>query len=102
MSATMWSVIALHAQAHLCRLLFGLLTSSFSSLLFPLSVGQGHKGRFGHEFLEFEFRPDGLLRYANNSEYKRDHMIRKEGQSQRTTRLSTLSLDLLFLMVDLA
>ena len=22
---------------------------------------------------------DGLLRYANNSEYKRDHMIRKEG-----------------------
>jgi hypothetical protein len=20
----------------------------------------GHKGKFGHEFLEFEFRPDGL------------------------------------------
>ncbi len=39
----------------------------------------GHKGKFGHEFLEFEFRPDGLLRYANNSEYKKDHMIRKEG-----------------------
>lgn len=38
----------------------------------------GHKGKFGHEFLEFEFRPDGLLRYANNSNYKKDTMIRKE------------------------
>eukprot|EP00954_Amorphochlora_amoebiformis_P019461 1332857-Amorphochlora_amoeboformis.AAC.2 len=39
----------------------------------------GHKGKFGHEFLEFEFRPDGLLRYANNSRYKKAMMIRKEG-----------------------
>jgi len=38
----------------------------------------GHEGKFGHEFLEFEFRPDGKLRYANNSEYKKDKMIRKE------------------------
>ena len=89
----------------------------------------GHKGKFGHEFLEFEFSPDGesprclcffffylwgwgrqhvcispakhtrldrhpflffmlkhyphtentgKLRYANNSEYKNDTMIRKE------------------------
>lgn len=38
----------------------------------------GHHGRFGHEFLEFEFRPNGKLRYANNSNYKRDSMIRKE------------------------
>jgi protein mago nashi len=38
----------------------------------------GHKGKFGHEFLEFEFRPDGLCRYANNSQYKKDRMIRKE------------------------
>eukprot|EP01012_Entosiphon_sulcatum_P011699 TRINITY_DN171_c0_g1_i1.p1 TRINITY_DN171_c0_g1~~TRINITY_DN171_c0_g1_i1.p1 ORF type:complete len:150 (+),score=48.27 TRINITY_DN171_c0_g1_i1:40-489(+) len=38
----------------------------------------GHRGKFGHEFLEFEFRPDGLLRYANNSNYKKDVMIRKE------------------------
>ena len=45
----------------------------------------GHKGKFVHEFLEFEFRPDGKLRfvlrlyngyntldlrYANNSNYK--------------------------------
>ena len=38
----------------------------------------GHKGRFGHEFLEFEFRPCGKLRYANNSNYKNDTCIRKE------------------------
>lgn len=28
--------------------------------------------------MEFEFRPDGRLRYANNSKYKNDVMIRKE------------------------
>jgi protein mago nashi len=38
----------------------------------------GHKGRFGHEFLEFEVRHDGRVRYANNSNYKSDLMIRKE------------------------
>ena len=38
----------------------------------------GHAGKFGHEFLEFEFRPDGRLRYANNSNYKGGSMIRKE------------------------
>ena len=38
----------------------------------------GHRGKFGHEFLEFEFRPDGKLRYANNSNYKNDTLIRKE------------------------
>ena len=38
----------------------------------------GHTGRFGHEFLEFEIRQDGRLRYANNSNYKSDLMIRKE------------------------
>eukprot|EP00971_Amphidinium_carterae_P131174 2598250-Amphidinium_carterae.1 len=36
------------------------------------------QGKFGHEFLEFEFRPDGRVRYANNSNYKNDVMIRKE------------------------
>jgi hypothetical protein len=35
-------------------------------------------GKFGHEFLEFEFRSEGRLRYANNSSYKHDTRIRKE------------------------
>eukprot|EP01025_Chloroclados_australasicus_P051834 TRINITY_DN603_c0_g1_i1.p1 TRINITY_DN603_c0_g1~~TRINITY_DN603_c0_g1_i1.p1 ORF type:complete len:176 (+),score=7.74 TRINITY_DN603_c0_g1_i1:80-529(+) len=38
----------------------------------------GHTGKFGHEFLRFEFRPDGKLLYENNSQYKNDRMIRKE------------------------
>lgn len=38
----------------------------------------GHKGRFGHEYLQFEFKPDGKLRYTNNSNYKKDGQIHKE------------------------
>eukprot|EP01061_Rhynchopus_euleeides_P046272 TRINITY_DN8712_c0_g2_i1.p2 TRINITY_DN8712_c0_g2~~TRINITY_DN8712_c0_g2_i1.p2 ORF type:complete len:146 (+),score=49.38 TRINITY_DN8712_c0_g2_i1:45-482(+) len=38
----------------------------------------GHKGKYGHEFLEFEFKEDGLLRYANHSGYKDGNIIRKE------------------------
>ncbi|TYZ60124.1 hypothetical protein PybrP1_005871 [[Pythium] brassicae (nom. inval.)] len=45
---------------------------------FYLRYYVGHKGKFGHEFMEFEFRGDGKLRYANNSNYKKDSMIRKE------------------------
>jgi protein mago nashi len=45
---------------------------------FYLRYYVGHQGKFGHEFLEFEFRPDGKMRYANNSNYKNDTMIRKE------------------------
>jgi protein mago nashi len=40
----------------------------------------GHRGKFGHEFMEFEFTKDGKLRYANNSNYKNDVMIRKQGK----------------------
>merc|ERR1712000_395545 len=32
----------------------------------------------GHKVLEFEFNPDGKLRYANNSHYKNETLIRKE------------------------
>lgn len=39
----------------------------------------GHKGKFGHEFMEFELTSNGRLRYSNNSNYKNDVMIRKEG-----------------------
>eukprot|EP00158_Paraphelidium_tribonemae_P000389 Partr_v1_DN22004_c0_g1_i1_m44251 putative Mago nashi len=45
---------------------------------FYLRYYVGHTGRHGHEFLEFEFQPDGRCRYANNSNYKNDTMIRKE------------------------
>ncbi|PIG83489.1 protein mago nashi [Aspergillus arachidicola] len=47
------------------------------------SCSSGHSGRFGHEFLEFDFRSLGdgrsaAVRYANNSNYRNDSLIRKE------------------------
>eukprot|EP00013_Stygamoeba_regulata_P021900 CAMPEP_0177658654 /NCGR_PEP_ID=MMETSP0447-20121125/16945_1 /TAXON_ID=0 /ORGANISM="Stygamoeba regulata, Strain BSH-02190019" /LENGTH=146 /DNA_ID=CAMNT_0019163313 /DNA_START=50 /DNA_END=490 /DNA_ORIENTATION=+ len=45
---------------------------------FYLRYYVGHRGRYGHEFLEFEFQPNGKLMYANNSRYKNETMIRKE------------------------
>ncbi|KAF8699698.1 Mago nashi, partial [Rhizoctonia solani] len=44
---------------------------------FYLRYYTGHSGRHGHEFLEFEYS-NGRLRYANNSNYRNDSLIRKE------------------------
>ena len=53
------------------------------SAVFYLRYYVGHKGKFGHEFMEFELSPNGKLRYANNSNYKNDTMIRKEAYSHQ-------------------
>ncbi|KAJ5985495.1 hypothetical protein N7499_008221 [Penicillium canescens] len=50
---------------------------------FYLRYYSGHSGRFGHEFLEFDLRTIGegssaAVRYANNSNYRNDSLIRKE------------------------
>jgi protein mago nashi len=45
---------------------------------FYLRYFVGHKSQFGNEFLELELQPSGKLRYANNSNYKHDRMIRRE------------------------
>jgi len=47
------------------------------SILFDVKCSTGHSGRHGHEFLEFEYS-HGRLRYANNSNYRNDSLIRKE------------------------
>ncbi|XTI88487.1 mago nashi protein [Cenococcum geophilum] len=54
-----------------------------SSEPFYVRYYSGHSGRFGHEFLEFDFRALGdgrsaSARYANNSNYRNDSLIRKE------------------------
>ena len=46
-----------------------------------LYFSTGHSGKLGHEFLEFEYS-HGRLRYANNSNYRNDSLIRKESESQ--------------------
>ena len=48
------------------------------SLEHSLERSLEHFLEFSFEFLEFEFRSSGRLRYANNSNYKNDVMIRKE------------------------
>jgi protein mago nashi len=48
------------------------------TLTYISSSSVGHTGCYGHEFLEFELDSTGRLRYANNSNYKRDSLIRKE------------------------
>ncbi|GBE61563.1 mago nashi [Babesia ovata] len=45
---------------------------------FYLRYYVGHEGKFGHEFLEFELTDDGKLLYKNNSNYRKDSMIKKE------------------------
>lgn len=68
-----------HRETVLCvRLSPSLSLSLCVSDVVVLFFTQGHKGKFGHEFLEFEFKPNGKLRYANNSNYKGDKCIRKE------------------------
>jgi protein mago nashi len=45
---------------------------------FYLRYNAGHKGEYGYEFIEFEFTKEGRVRYANNSNYKSENLIRKE------------------------
>ena len=45
-------------------------------------ISTGHSGKHGHEFLEFEYS-HGRLRYANNSNYRNDSLIRKESEESR-------------------
>ena len=44
---------------------------------FYLRYYVGHKGLYGHEYLEFEFKPNGRLVYSNASKYRNEITIRK-------------------------
>ncbi|KUM63991.1 hypothetical protein ACN42_g3099 [Penicillium freii] len=74
-----------------CRLLLSPFTYDLYDLSFArmsnenfyLRYYSGHSGRFGHEFLEFDLRTisegsSAAVRYANNSNYRNDSLIRKE------------------------
>ena len=47
----------------------------------------GHKGAYGHEYLDFEIDSTGRLKYLNNSEYKSDCLISKEGSHYHNNSL---------------
>ena len=57
---------------------FWLVSTTFTPF-FIRSFSTGHSGKHGHEFLEFEYS-HGRLRYANNSNYRNDSLIRKESK----------------------
>ena len=52
---------------HQLMIMNSIFAISKSIFIFSNYNSVGHKGKFGHEFLEFEFKPNGRLRYANNS-----------------------------------
>lgn len=45
---------------------------------FYIRYHSGHFGKFGNEYLEFEIKDNGLLKYTNNTLYKNDGIIKKE------------------------
>lgn len=58
-----------------------------SELLLPISLSShlsssaGHESpRFGHEFIEFEVNNRGDLRYANNSNYRKSELIKRDSK----------------------
>ncbi len=59
-------------------LIIGIIYIHISLSYYIGHKGIGHKGRHGHEFLDYEISSDGKLRYANDSLYKLDGAIRKE------------------------
>jgi hypothetical protein len=61
-------------------------------------VSTGHSGRHGHEFLEFEY-DNGRLRYANNSNYRNDSLIRKESMCRTTGNTRACDIDNTFYTV---
>jgi protein mago nashi len=72
-----------HKKSTLSTLSLTYAAMSSSNEPFYLRYYSGHMGRFGHEFLEFDFRVVGdgrsaVARYANNSNYRNDSLIRKE------------------------
>ena len=60
---------------------------------FYLRYYVGHRGKFGHEFMEFELYADGKLRYANNSMYKVAGESEKEGMIRKEVYLNQSVID---------
>lgn len=55
-------------------------SESIDSHLHYVRFYAGHTGRYGNEFLEFELKDDGTLKYANNSRYRNENIIKKQAR----------------------
>lgn len=54
------------------------VTEDMNSPLTYFRYYVGHVGRHGNEFLEFDINSEGVLKYANNSNYRKDTIIKKQ------------------------
>ncbi|KAG8339501.1 putative Mago nashi protein [Trypanosoma vivax] len=54
------------------------IRETMQSHLHHIRYFAGHTGRYGNEFLEFDIRDDGTLKYANNSRYRNENIIKKQ------------------------
>lgn len=54
------------------------VTEDMNSPLTYFRYYVGHVGRHGNEFLEFDINAEGILKYANNSNYRKDTIIKKQ------------------------
>lgn len=50
----------------------------------------GHQGKFGHEFLEFEFRPDGKLRYGKEGSREKE-VVKSDAGSEKDKKENDIS-----------
>ncbi|ORC90697.1 mago nashi-like protein [Trypanosoma theileri] len=53
---------------------------TMDSHLYHLRYFAGHTGRYGNEFLEFDIRDNGTLKYGNNSRYRNENIIKKQAR----------------------
>ncbi|KAJ1836656.1 hypothetical protein LPJ63_000148 [Coemansia sp. RSA 2711] len=70
-ASRLWTWCSLAAAAALSWAAFTVARRSSISRI------TGHRGRYGHEFFRFEIDNQGYLKYANNSNYRRDSIIHK-------------------------
>lgn len=56
------------------------VNETMGSQFYYIRYFAGHTGRYGNEFLEFELKDDGTLKYANNSHYRNENIIKKQAR----------------------
>lgn len=53
---------------------------TMNSDLYYVRYYSGHTGRYGNQFLQFQLKEDGTLKYANNSHYRNENIIKKQAR----------------------
>ncbi len=81
LSAVCVFIYEMHAILMNAQILVSIMASRARGAVANLLFSTGHSGKHGHEFLEVRVLAMAVLRYANNSNYRNDSLIRKESES---------------------